>query len=246
MSGISRVNYGAILHKINRSLPSRSSLRANMTEVAHKVGANYFRGEGATISGMKTLEAFQRASLIDGASLSQTRVLFKNFDEEAAFLRKMVTEYTGNAALREITIRVVFPRCRPKDEYAQALTIGQWVQDRTWYVHEGSELFQTPLTTIRLKAGDCDDYAILIASMLGCVGIRNKLCILKINGRWAHIFPVALVVDKGEVHRLTLDGTLLKRYDAGDHAPADDPVGDLINPIALVKARGDKCEAFFV
>lgn len=195
---------------------------------------------------MRTLQAFTRASLLDGRSLGQARLKFKNFAEEAAFLRKMVTEYTGNAQLREITIRVVFPHCRPKDEASQAIRIGKWVQDRTYYVHEGTELFQTPLTTYRLRAGDCDDYSILIASMLGCIGIRSKLCILKINGRWAHIFPVAIVNDAGKLHRLTLDGTLVKRSDAGDHHPIDDPISDLINPIALVKARGDLCEPFFI
>jgi hypothetical protein len=195
---------------------------------------------------MRTLAAFTRASLLDGKNLSQARLKFKNFAEEAAYLRKIVSQYTGDAQLREITIRVVFPACRPKDEPAQALAIGKWVQDRTFYVHEGSELFQTPLTTIRLRAGDCDDYSILIAAMLGCVGIRSKLCILKINGRWAHIFPVALVNDAGKLHRLTLDGTLLKRADGGAHEPIDDPISDYINPIALVKARGDQCEPFFI
>jgi hypothetical protein len=195
---------------------------------------------------MRTVQAFQGTSLIDGRAIGQARLKFKNFEEEAAFLRRMVDEFTGNVALREITLRVVFPLCRPKDEVAQALAIGRWIQDRTWYVHEGTELFQTPLTTIRLQAGDCDDYSIAIASMLGCVGIRQKLCILKINGRWAHIFPVAIVNDGGRLHRLTLDGTLLKRDDEPPHEPIDDPIGDYANPIAIVKARGDQVEAFFI
>jgi hypothetical protein len=195
-----------------------------------KLGAGgvAFSPRGADDRPVKTVQAFERASLLDGAPIGQARLTFKNFDEEAAFLRKIVDQFTGNAALREITLRVVFPLCRPKDEPAQALAIGRWVQDRTYYVHE------------------CDDYAIAIASMLGCVGIRNKLCILKINGRWAHIFPVALVNDGGRLHRLTLDGTLLKRSDDGDHEPIDDPIGDYVNPIALVQARGDQVEAFFV
>ena len=195
---------------------------------------------------MRTLEAFSRASLLDGGNLSQAKLKFKNFAEEASFLRRIVSQYTGDTRLREITLKVVFPYCRPKDEPAQALRIGKWVQDRTFYVHEGTELFQTPLTTIRRRAGDCDDYSILIASMLANIGIRSKLCILKINGRWAHIFPVALVADQGKLHRLTLDGTLVKRADGGSHEPIDDPISDLINPIALVKARGDTVEPFFV
>jgi hypothetical protein len=205
-----------------------------------------FHLEARTIDRVRTIEAFQRASLIDGAPLAQARLKFRSFDEEAGFLRKMVEQSTGDAALRELTIRIIFPACRPKDEPAQALTIGRWIQDRTFYVHEGIELFQRPLTTIRLRAGDCDDYAIAIAAMLGCVGIRSKLCILKINGRWAHIFPVALVNDGGTLHRLTLDGTLLKRSDTGRHEPIDDPIGELVNPIALVQARGDQVETFFV
>jgi hypothetical protein len=234
-----------------------------MTDVVREDRTNYFRtrrpaagsiaaarlfshSEPVKIEPMKVLEKFSRASVLDGKMLSQARIQFHNFDEEARFLRSVVTEFTGNVALREVTVGVIFPKCRPKDEYAQAIAIGQWVQDRTYYVHEGSELFQTPLTTIRLRAGDCDDYALCIASMLGCVGIANKLCILKINGRWAHIFPVAIVNTDDGPHRLTLDGTLLHRSDTGRHEPIDDPIGDLINPIALVKARGDKCEAFFV
>lgn len=233
-----------------------------MTERVRDPPSNYFRARAAHARPgrsrvafsardaddrpVKTVQAFERASLLDGMPVGQARLKFKNFDEEAAFLRRIVDEFTGNAVLREITLKVIFPLCRPKDEPAQALAIGRWIQDRTYYVHEGSELFQTPLTTIKLRAGDCDDYSIAIASMLGCVGIRNKLCILKINGRWAHIFPVALVNDAGRLHRLTLDGTLLKRADDGDHEPIDDPIGDYVNPIALVKARGDQVEAFFV
>ncbi|MEO7827169.1 MAG: transglutaminase-like domain-containing protein [Allosphingosinicella sp.] len=158
----------------------------------------------------------------------------------------MVDSYSGDVALRELTLKVIFPSCRPKDEPAQALAIGKWVQDRTNYVHEGVETFQRPETTIRRKAGDCDDYSVLIASMLGTVGIRNKLCILKINGRWAHIFPVAIVVDGGRLHRLTLDGTLLKRKDEAPFDPDDDPISEMINPVAIVKARGDKVETLFV
>jgi hypothetical protein len=86
-------------------------------------------------------------------------------------------------------------------------------------------------------AGDCDDFALLICSMLGTIGIKEKLCILKINGRWAHIFAVAVVKQDGEAHRLTLDATLeLPAY----------PIRDLVNPIALVRARGDTCEPLFV
>src|SRR4051812_42118796 len=65
---------------------------------------------------VKTVQAFEAASLLDGTPVGQARLKFSCFDEEAAFLRKVVDQYTGNARLREITLRVIFPLCRPKDE----------------------------------------------------------------------------------------------------------------------------------
>lgn len=208
----------------------------------------------------------QRPSLLDGVERPQAKVFFRDFAEEAAYLRKVVDHYSGDLLLREIALRVIFPSCRPKDEPAQAIRIGQWVQDRTHYIHDpppqaqtvrglfgrtkvrmaARELFQRPMTTIRLRAGDCDDYTVLIASMLGCVGIPSKLCILKLNGRWAHIFPVAIVRDGGKLHRMTLDGTLVERSTVPPFEPVDDPIGDLVNPIAVCKARGDLVEPYFV
>lgn len=195
---------------------------------------------------MRVVHALRRASLLDGVGLTEAKLRFANFAEEAAFLRKMVDQYSGDVRLRELTLSVIFPACRPKDEPAQAIAIGKYVQDRTMYVHEGAETFQRPQTTLRLRAGDCDDYSLLIASMLGTVGIRNKLCILKLNGRWAHIFPVALVMDGGKLHRLTLDGTLVKRADEPPFEPIDDPISEMVNPIAICRARGDRVETLFV
>lgn len=187
---------------------------------------------------VKTLRTQQSRSLVGGLPLASAAVTFKNFGDEAAALRKMVNHCTADIALKEFTLGVIRAAgAGSRQEYAQALAIGEWAQQNLYYVHEGRETFQRPETTLRLKAGDCDDFTILIASMLGTVGIRNKLCILKINGRWAHIFPIAVVVQSGESHRLTLDATLDKdRY----------PIRDLANPIAIIKARGQRVEPLFV
>jgi hypothetical protein len=187
---------------------------------------------------MKTLATRTARSLIGGLAFTSTGVKFKNFSDEAASLRKMVEHCTADMALKEFTLGVIRAAgAQPKHERDQALAIGEWVQDNIYYVHEGRETFQRPETTLRLRAGDCDDFSVLIASMLGTIGIRNKLCILKINGRWAHIFPIALVVQDKEAHRLTLDATLDKdQY----------PIRDLANPIQIVRARGQRCEPLFV
>jgi hypothetical protein len=188
---------------------------------------------------MRTLTTRTVASLSGaGGGYKETQVKFRNFAEEAAYLRKMVDLYSTDLGLKEFALGIVRDAgVASRDEYEQAIAIGEWAQKNLYYVHEARELFQNPRITLKMRAGDCDKFAVLICSLLGSLGIKEKLCIVNINGRWAHIFSVALVVQDHELHRLTLDATL----DAAKY-----PIRSLTNPIAMVRARGDRCEPLFV
>jgi hypothetical protein len=188
---------------------------------------------------MRTLNTRTVPALVPGgAAYRQREVVFRNFAEEARFLRQLVDRFSTDLALKEFALGIVRDAgAAARDEYAQAIAIGSWVQDHIYYVHEKSETFQNPHITIKMLAGDCDKHAVLICAMLGTLGIRNKLCVLKLNGRWAHIFAVALVVQDGELHRLTLDSTL-----SADRFP----ISALTNPIAVAQARGGRVESLFV
>jgi hypothetical protein len=171
--------------------------------------------------------AIKRAkSLASRRSMVQVAARFKDFNESSAFLRKLADSYGRDRAIRELTVDIITAECDSRDKVCQALACARWVQENVYYVHEGFETFQTPTTTARELAGDCDDMSTLICAMLNSIGIRNTMCIIAIGGRWAHIFPVALIPTKGEMHRLTLDATL------------QDSVDDMVNPIAKVKASG--------
>ncbi len=187
---------------------------------------------------MRTIATRTIGSLTGGAPTKQVDVVFRNFSEEAAYLRQMVNRFSVDLPLKEFALNIVRDAGVPaRDEYGQAIAIGTWVQQNIYYVHEKKETLQNPHITLRMRAGDCDKHAVLICSMLGCLGIREKLCILKINGAWRHIFAVALVVTDGELHRLTLDSTL-----SADEYPID----ALTNPIALARSRGQIVEPLFV
>jgi hypothetical protein len=165
-------------------------------------------------------------------------VSFRNLADEADELRKMVNRFSGDLGLKAFALGIIRDAgAEPRAEKDQALALAEWVQQNIYYVHEKRETFQRPATTLRLRAGDCDDFTLLLCSMLGTVGIREKMCILKINGVPRHIFPVAVVVQDRETHRLTLDATL---------SLPDHPIRDLENPIALVRARGDRADPLFV
>lgn len=192
---------------------------------------------------MRILRA--RSESLDGADrFAEVAVVFRNFGDEASALRRMVNHASGDLSLKQKALEIIRDAgAHSRAEEDQALAIGEWVQKNVYYVHETRETFQRPETTLRLMAGDCDDFAILICGMLATIGIREKLCILK-TGKgalgpmgYSHIFAIALVNQDGKTHRLTLDATL----DAGKY-----PIRSLANPIAIVKARGDRVEPMFV
>jgi hypothetical protein len=186
--------------------------------------------------------------LSGGDSFPEVAVAWRDFSDEADTIRKMINLASGDLALKEFTLGVIHADgAASRAELDQALAIGEWVQKQIYYVHEHGEVLQRPATTLRLRAGDCDDFTILICSMLGTVGIREKACIIRTGKgtgdsavgpmHWSHIFAVALPVQDGKPHRLTLDATLEEdKY----------PIRSLTNPIALVKARGDRVEPLFV
>lgn len=170
-------------------------------------------------------------------SFTQAVARFKDMPDMGAYLRRMATEWGNTLPIKQLAMKIIRDAgAASRDEQAQALAIGSWVQRNVYYVHEGKETFQQPPTTVELRAGDCDDMTTLICALLQSVGIKWAMCLLKINGKWAHIFPVSFVRVPGEtgLHRLTLDATL------------SDPVDDMVNPIAKVSGKGLRLETLFV
>jgi hypothetical protein len=123
-----------------------------------------------------------------------TLVEFKDIDEELRYLRKLVSEWRGHPLIRNLALKIVLDsEVPPRDKKGQAIAIAKWVQDHIYYIHELPERFQTPQETLRLKAGDCDDSTSLTCSLLESVGIPSMLVCMKISGKWAHIFPAAVM-----------------------------------------------------
>jgi transglutaminase-like putative cysteine protease len=73
---------------------------------------------------------------------------------------------------------------RNKDYYAEAAALHEYVQSNIRYVKdvEGAETIQTPLVTLAQAAGDCDDQAILLATLLNAIGHPTRLVAAGFNG----------------------------------------------------------------
>jgi transglutaminase-like putative cysteine protease len=79
---------------------------------------------------------------------------------------------------------------------AQAQAIQAWVQSTIEYRRDPPdvELVQTPQVTLQLRAGDCDDQAVLTAALLTAVGHPAQFIALGIGGApFSHVLTQTLI-----------------------------------------------------
>lgn len=102
------------------------------------------------------------------------------------------------------------------NESAEAHALSQWVNQTIRFTGEHSdqvqEALQSPVATLKMRTGDCDDFAILLSALLWSVGIQNRFQVSKgsaagdPNAPYSHVFVTAKNKRTGEV--LMLDPTL--------------------------------------
>lgn len=86
---------------------------------------------------------------------------------------------------------------RPHDHEGETRALFRFVRDRIHFVNDvaGVETLQGPRATLSIGAGDCDDKATLLASLLGAVGIPSSFRVVAANrrspGRFSHVYVVA-------------------------------------------------------
>lgn len=96
--------------------------------------------------------------------------------------------------IRQSTIQIVKSAgVDPVNHLAAARVIFSWIKSNIAFVNDpaGVETLQAPdLTLYKLKAGDCDDHSILLATMAGSIGIPARFVTIGANvERFSHIFP---------------------------------------------------------
>ncbi len=113
----------------------------------------------------------------------------------------LVAKYTGDERIRGLALKITRsvrrhpatgqPDLRDVDKIAGA--IYSWMVRSINYVRDpwNIERIQSPDVTLRQKAGDCDDHAILGAALLQSLGVQTGLRIVSRTGRaYDHIYAV--------------------------------------------------------
>lgn len=127
----------------------------------------------------------------------------------------IVKEYKKAPAVRELALSLTHG-LPPKKWFAEAERIHAFARDRIRYIKDvrGVETLQTPIQTLRLGQGDCDDHSILIAALLESIGHPTRfVAIGLLPGTFCHVFPQTKIAGKW----ITLEAT--KNWPAGKNIP---------------------------
>jgi transglutaminase-like putative cysteine protease len=105
-------------------------------------------------------------------------------------MRGLVRRYKTAPAIR--TLAQTLTRNIPQKNYTREVDkLFRLVRDKVRYVKDvaGVETIQTPIQTLKLGSGDCDDKSTLIASLLESIGHPTRFVAVSFNGiGFSHVF----------------------------------------------------------
>ena len=99
---------------------------------------------------------------------------------------------------------------RDRDDAGALQVVYQWVQRQFRFIHDphGKELIGDARYLLDVKAGDCDDYVVVLGAMLQSIGIPIRIATVRADksepNRYSHTYPVARLRSGAEV---ALDAT---------------------------------------
>jgi transglutaminase-like putative cysteine protease len=124
-------------------------------------------------------------------------------------MRSLVNQYKRAGDIRENALSLL-AGLRPKDWVGEVNSIFSFVRDHVRYVRDihGVETIQTPLATLDLQAGDCDDKSTLLATLLESVGHPTRFVAVGYErpGAYSHVYVETRIGRRW----IPLDATILQ------------------------------------
>lgn len=137
--------------------------------------------------------------------------------ETVRLMRGIARQYAGDPIVRQLALNILNSRKVKSHNFAdECRVLGEWVQNNIRYVKDpnGIEQLHNPIYMIEkakkgIANGDCDDQALLLATLLLSVGHQPYFAIVKYGkdmGAFNHIYTVVYEKNwKGYKQRLVLD-----------------------------------------
>ncbi|MBZ5522243.1 MAG: transglutaminase-like domain-containing protein [Acidobacteriia bacterium] len=165
----------------------------------------------------------QRPYLVGGrpakTPLRSTSVRIPGGDRGIAqTIRYMYGAVMGNEGVRSAEIRrqalAIVQPIASRDQQGEIATLLQWVKNNIKFRGEYAETIQTPLVTLQLRAGDCDDQAALLAALLGSLGYQTRFRTVAADpsAPWAYSHVFTEVFHRKSNSWVPLDPTVPQSY----------------------------------
>ena len=107
-------------------------------------------------------------------------------------MRQFVREYKKSLPVRELALSLVRQVPGHKNWVGQIKALHRYVQKRVQYVRDitNVETIATPLVTIQIGQGDCDDQSVLLAALLESIGHPTRFVAIRQNrfGPFVHVY----------------------------------------------------------
>ena len=107
-----------------------------------------------------------------------------------------LTRKGKNALAVRLAAQQLVQPLKQRDYAGEVRRLHAFVRDRIRYVRDirGTETLQDPDRTLTLKSGDCDDKAVLLASLLESIGHRTRFHAVGFSpDRFAHVYVETLL-----------------------------------------------------
>lgn len=99
-------------------------------------------------------------------------------NEKLRVIRRIIHQYGRDPRIATQAVKIVKEAgVAPRDYLGQQKALLKWVQQNIYYVNEPGERLQSPLYTLKVGYGDCDDMVIVLASFLESMRFPWKLVI---------------------------------------------------------------------
>ena len=116
------------------------------------------------------------------------RIRLTSNSQSLEILSRLAREYAIHPRIRALVAELL-RGCKEKDYDCYIDRITSFVKENIKYVNDPprAEVFQSPLRTLEWGIGDCDDFAVLTASLLRAAGLNARPVIKRVNNRWGHV-----------------------------------------------------------
>lgn len=126
----------------------------------------------------------------------------KTNEDRIKLIADLIEEGSQSPIIRETAIRIVQSYgVKEKDKLGEVKAIFDWVKKNIRYIGDvrDRDSYHTAERILSLRAGDCDDFTILICSLLGSIGYECGLrivsnspfrdfhhiyALINVNGKW--------------------------------------------------------------